>query len=248
MGKLESHSPFCDMDNKPNLANFEHEAPAGLSAFSSLLQRFLHPTAAGSRDRRDWMSKVPPASALPPRPRSLAMREPAAASPVASTSSSNIIVPIKASVTPARSQSRRPRRSSRSSTSRSQPAITSPSTRPSTTTSLRPGPRASLLSSPHFESSPSDPSSESSLSDVDGENDICYGSTDDDNFALSSRTSSRLVNKHKKRKRSASSKPALPPSCGLEGRLWWMYQHSVVSAAPACGVGVPIRSHVQALW
>ncbi|SGY55351.1 BQ5605_C006g04008 [Microbotryum silenes-dioicae] len=27
-----------------------------------------------------------------------------------------------------------------------------------------------------------------------------------------------------------------------------MYQHSVVSAAPACGVGVPIRSHVQALW
>ncbi|SGY30980.1 BQ5605_C002g01198 [Microbotryum silenes-dioicae] len=27
-----------------------------------------------------------------------------------------------------------------------------------------------------------------------------------------------------------------------------MYQHTVVSAAPACGVGVPIRSHVQALW
>ncbi|SGY45423.1 BQ5605_C001g00283 [Microbotryum silenes-dioicae] len=27
-----------------------------------------------------------------------------------------------------------------------------------------------------------------------------------------------------------------------------MYQHSVVSAAPACGVGAPIRSHVQALW
>ncbi|SGY95639.1 BQ5605_C036g11507 [Microbotryum silenes-dioicae] len=26
-----------------------------------------------------------------------------------------------------------------------------------------------------------------------------------------------------------------------------MYQHTVVSAAPACGVGVPIRSHVQAL-
>ncbi|SGY53590.1 BQ5605_C006g03778 [Microbotryum silenes-dioicae] len=32
------------------------------------------------------------------------------------------------------------------------------------------------------------------------------------------------------------------------GRLWWVYQHTVVSAAPACGVGVPIRSHVQALW
>ncbi|SGY43907.1 BQ5605_C001g00080 [Microbotryum silenes-dioicae] len=27
-----------------------------------------------------------------------------------------------------------------------------------------------------------------------------------------------------------------------------MYQHTVVSAAPACGVGVSIRSHVQALW
>ncbi|SGZ24137.1 BQ5605_C023g09709 [Microbotryum silenes-dioicae] len=27
-----------------------------------------------------------------------------------------------------------------------------------------------------------------------------------------------------------------------------MYQHTVVSAAPACGVHVPIRSHVQALW
>ncbi|SGY40693.1 BQ5605_C003g02410 [Microbotryum silenes-dioicae] len=26
-----------------------------------------------------------------------------------------------------------------------------------------------------------------------------------------------------------------------------MYQHTVVFAAPACGVGVPIRSHVQAL-
>ncbi|SGY56066.1 BQ5605_C006g04106 [Microbotryum silenes-dioicae] len=36
-------------------------------------------------------------------------------------------------------------------------------------------------------------------------------------------------------------------SDGPEGRLWWMYQHTVVSAAPACGVGVPIRSHVQAL-
>ncbi|SGY41395.1 BQ5605_C003g02506 [Microbotryum silenes-dioicae] len=36
--------------------------------------------------------------------------------------------------------------------------------------------------------------------------------------------------------------------CGPEARLWWMYQHTVVSAAPACGVGVPIRSHVQALW
>ncbi|SGY19071.1 BQ5605_C014g07553 [Microbotryum silenes-dioicae] len=36
--------------------------------------------------------------------------------------------------------------------------------------------------------------------------------------------------------------------CGPPGRLWWMYQHTVVSAAPACGVGVPIRSHVQALW
>ncbi|SGZ12456.1 BQ5605_C028g10506 [Microbotryum silenes-dioicae] len=35
---------------------------------------------------------------------------------------------------------------------------------------------------------------------------------------------------------------------GPEGRLWWMYQHTVVSAAPACGVGVSIRSHVQALW
>ncbi|SDA05391.1 BZ3501_MvSof-1269-A2-R1_Chr12-1g03375 [Microbotryum saponariae] len=32
------------------------------------------------------------------------------------------------------------------------------------------------------------------------------------------------------------------------GRLWWMHQHTVVSAAPACGVHVPIRSHVQALW
>ncbi|SGY66015.1 BQ5605_C004g02612 [Microbotryum silenes-dioicae] len=32
------------------------------------------------------------------------------------------------------------------------------------------------------------------------------------------------------------------------GRLWWTYQHTVVSAAPACGVGVTIRSHVQALW
>ncbi|SGZ32121.1 BQ5605_C043g12082 [Microbotryum silenes-dioicae] len=37
-------------------------------------------------------------------------------------------------------------------------------------------------------------------------------------------------------------------SCGPPGRLWWMYQHTVVSAAPACGVHVPIRSHVQALW
>ncbi|SCZ97134.1 BZ3500_MvSof-1268-A1-R1_Chr4-2g07012 [Microbotryum saponariae] len=27
-----------------------------------------------------------------------------------------------------------------------------------------------------------------------------------------------------------------------------MYQHTVVSAAPARGVHVPIRSHVQALW
>ncbi|SGY12229.1 BQ5605_C011g06432 [Microbotryum silenes-dioicae] len=27
-----------------------------------------------------------------------------------------------------------------------------------------------------------------------------------------------------------------------------MFQHTVVSAAPACGVHVPIRSHVQALW
>ncbi|SGY32372.1 BQ5605_C002g01356 [Microbotryum silenes-dioicae] len=36
--------------------------------------------------------------------------------------------------------------------------------------------------------------------------------------------------------------------CGPPGRLWWMYQHTVVSVAPACGVGVPIRSHVQALW
>ncbi|SGY45470.1 BQ5605_C001g00288 [Microbotryum silenes-dioicae] len=37
--------------------------------------------------------------------------------------------------------------------------------------------------------------------------------------------------------------------CGCpEGRLWWMYYHTVVSAAPACGVYVPIRSHVQALW
>ncbi|SGZ13406.1 BQ5605_C028g10567 [Microbotryum silenes-dioicae] len=36
--------------------------------------------------------------------------------------------------------------------------------------------------------------------------------------------------------------------CGPPGRLWWMYQHTVVSAAPACGVHVPIRSHVQALW
>ncbi|SDA06035.1 BZ3501_MvSof-1269-A2-R1_Chr10-1g02147 [Microbotryum saponariae] len=26
-----------------------------------------------------------------------------------------------------------------------------------------------------------------------------------------------------------------------------MYQHTVVSAAPACGVHVPIRSHIQAL-
>ncbi|SGY38949.1 BQ5605_C003g02107 [Microbotryum silenes-dioicae] len=37
-------------------------------------------------------------------------------------------------------------------------------------------------------------------------------------------------------------------ACGPENRLWWMYQHTVVSAAPACGVHVPIRSHVQALW
>ncbi|SCZ91558.1 BZ3500_MvSof-1268-A1-R1_Chr1-2g01488 [Microbotryum saponariae] len=29
--------------------------------------------------------------------------------------------------------------------------------------------------------------------------------------------------------------------------MWWMYQHTVVSAALACGVHVPIRSHVQAL-
>ncbi|SGZ29594.1 BQ5605_C051g12548 [Microbotryum silenes-dioicae] len=36
--------------------------------------------------------------------------------------------------------------------------------------------------------------------------------------------------------------------CPTTGRLWWMYQHTFVSAAPACGVGVPIRSHVQALW
>ncbi|SCZ89103.1 BZ3500_MvSof-1268-A1-R1_Chr1-1g00956 [Microbotryum saponariae] len=27
-----------------------------------------------------------------------------------------------------------------------------------------------------------------------------------------------------------------------------MYQHTVLSAAPACGVHVPIRSYVQALW
>ncbi|SGY20441.1 BQ5605_C016g08050 [Microbotryum silenes-dioicae] len=27
-----------------------------------------------------------------------------------------------------------------------------------------------------------------------------------------------------------------------------MYQHIVVSVAPACGVHVPIRSHVQALY
>ncbi|SCZ92314.1 BZ3500_MvSof-1268-A1-R1_Chr5-2g07778 [Microbotryum saponariae] len=27
-----------------------------------------------------------------------------------------------------------------------------------------------------------------------------------------------------------------------------MYQHTIVSAAPACGVYVPIRRHVQALW
>ncbi|SDA02966.1 BZ3500_MvSof-1268-A1-R1_Chr11-1g03240 [Microbotryum saponariae] len=27
-----------------------------------------------------------------------------------------------------------------------------------------------------------------------------------------------------------------------------MYQHTVVSAAPACGGHVPIRSRVQALW
>ncbi|SCZ99850.1 BZ3501_MvSof-1269-A2-R1_Chr12-2g03528 [Microbotryum saponariae] len=115
MGTLESHSPFRDMDTKPNLANCEHERPAGLSAFSSLLQRFRHATATstGSRDQRDWI----------------------------------------------------------------------------------------------------DPSSESSLSDLDDEHDICYGSSsDDDNFALSSRTSSRLVEKRKKRKRSTSSKPALPSS------------------------------------
>ncbi|SCZ99008.1 BZ3501_MvSof-1269-A2-R1_Chr7-1g09056 [Microbotryum saponariae] len=30
--------------------------------------------------------------------------------------------------------------------------------------------------------------------------------------------------------------------------MWWMYQHTIVSAAPACGVHVAIRSHVQALW
>ncbi|SGY31060.1 BQ5605_C002g01206 [Microbotryum silenes-dioicae] len=27
-----------------------------------------------------------------------------------------------------------------------------------------------------------------------------------------------------------------------------MYQHTVVSGAPACGVHVLIRNHVQALW
>ncbi|SCZ89755.1 BZ3500_MvSof-1268-A1-R1_Chr1-3g01557 [Microbotryum saponariae] len=32
------------------------------------------------------------------------------------------------------------------------------------------------------------------------------------------------------------------------GRLWWMCQHTVGSNAPARGVHVPIRSHVQALW
>ncbi|SGY56118.1 BQ5605_C006g04108 [Microbotryum silenes-dioicae] len=46
----------------------------------------------------------------------------------------------------------------------------------------------------------------------------------------------------------ASRPVAALRGCGPEGRLWWMYQHTVVSAAPACGVGVPIRSHVQALW
>ncbi|SDA03073.1 BZ3500_MvSof-1268-A1-R1_Chr11-1g03292 [Microbotryum saponariae] len=30
--------------------------------------------------------------------------------------------------------------------------------------------------------------------------------------------------------------------------MWWMYQHTIVSAALACGVHVAIRSHVQALW
>ncbi|SCZ89488.1 BZ3500_MvSof-1268-A1-R1_Chr9g10426 [Microbotryum saponariae] len=35
---------------------------------------------------------------------------------------------------------------------------------------------------------------------------------------------------------------------GPPGRLWWVYQHTVVSAAPARGVHVPIRCHVQALW
>ncbi|SCV73055.1 BQ2448_6980 [Microbotryum intermedium] len=28
-----------------------------------------------------------------------------------------------------------------------------------------------------------------------------------------------------------------------EEPLWWMYQRTVGSAAPACGIHVPIRSH-----
>ncbi|SCV73100.1 BQ2448_7025 [Microbotryum intermedium] len=157
MGILDPPSPFRSVDSKSNRVDEGDEPPAGLTVFSTLLQRFRHPTAPSTFHTPRDRSKLAPASPL----RKIKLQT-TTASPVASTSTST-----------SRSESERfeshpntlltptsscpPRRSSRSSTSPSQAAATTAITATSPSTRILNSLTAASLSRGSSRASPSSP-------------------------------------------------------------------------------------------